>query len=171
MNPRKLQIFRHQNHPIGDSKTPLTQPLHFPYTPFANGRYTATITKQGVKPTMFKTLFNRGAGNSTASKIDTINAPELKKRIDAGDPVFLLDVRTSREYEHDGHIPGSRLLPLNALNKRINEIPTDQTIICICRSGSRSKFAAEQLASAGYENVINLSGGMFGWQMSRYPVQ
>ncbi len=82
---------------------------------------------------MFKTLFNRPA--ETLTRIENINAPELKKRLDAGEPIFLLDVRSSMEYQHDGHIPGSRLLPLNALNKRMDEIPADQTIVCVCRSG------------------------------------
>ncbi len=118
---------------------------------------------------MFKTLFNRPT--ETLTRIENINAPELKKRIDAGEPIFLLDVRSSMEYQHDGHLPGSRLLPLNVLSKRMDEIPSDQTIVCVCRSGNRSMFAAEQLAAAGFENVINLSGGMFGWQMSGYPVQ
>jgi len=118
---------------------------------------------------MFKSLFNRGP--ETATKFQNINAPQLKERLDAGEPLFLLDVRSSMEYQHDGHIAGSRLLPLNALRQRLDEIPSDQTIICVCRSGSRSMFAAEQLASAGFENVYNLSGGMFGWQMAGYPVQ
>lgn len=118
---------------------------------------------------MFKSLFNRGP--AAAAQIQNINASELKKRLDAGEPLFLLDVRSSMEYKHDGHISGSRLLPLNALRQRLDELPADQTIICVCRSGSRSMFAAEQLAAAGFENVYNLSGGMFGWQMAGYPVQ
>lgn len=120
---------------------------------------------------MFKSLLNRVPETQTLPAIENITAPELKKRLDAGEPIFLLDVRSSMEYQFDGHIHGSRLLPLNALRQRLNELPADQTIVCVCRSGNRSKFACEELAAAGFENVVNLSGGMFGWQMSGYPVQ
>lgn len=120
---------------------------------------------------MFKQLFNQPTKTDTLPRIENIKAPDLKKRLDAGENLFLLDVRSSMEYQYDGHIAGSRLLPLNALRSRINELPTDQPIVCICRSGNRSQFACEELAAAGFENVINLSGGMFGWQMAGYPIQ
>jgi len=120
---------------------------------------------------MFKSLLNRSPETQTLPAIENITASDLKERLDAGEPLFLLDVRSSMEYQFDGHISGSRLLPLNALRQRLHELPEDQTIVCICRSGNRSMFACEELAAAGFENVINLSGGMFSWQVSGYPVQ
>ena len=120
---------------------------------------------------MFKQLFNQQTQTDTIPRIQNINVVDLKKRLDAGENLFLLDVRSSMEYQYDGHISGSRLLPLNALRGRISELPADQPIVCICRSGNRSRFACEELAAAGFENVINLSGGMMGWQMAGYPVQ
>lgn len=118
---------------------------------------------------MVKTFFNQPI--DTIPDIKNITAPDLKTSLDAGKPVFLLDVRSAVEYQYDGHIPGARLLPLNALYGRVHELPADQTIVCICRSGNRSMVACETLAAAGFDNVLNLSGGMFGWQIAGYPVQ
>ncbi len=118
---------------------------------------------------MFKTFFNQPT--ETISKIENITAPDLKNSLDTGEPVFLLDVRSAMEYQYDGHIPGARLLPLNALYGRVHELPADQTIVCICRSGNRSMIACEALAAAGFDNVVNLRGGMFGWQVAGYPMQ
>ena len=75
------------------------------------------------------------------------------------------------EYQYEGHVRGARLLPLQALSRRTDELPKDKTIVCICRSGNRSYFACEQLASAGFEDVVNVNDGMIGWKMAGYPVQ
>lgn len=120
---------------------------------------------------MFKSLFGKQSETQTLPRIANIGASELKKRLDAGEPILLLDVRSSMEYQFDGHIAGSRLLPLNVLRSRMGELPTDRPIVCICRSGNRSMFACEELAAAGFENVTNLSGGMFSWKMAGYSAQ
>ena len=96
--------------------------------------------------------------------VKQINSHELYNLMAAqGSNLELLDVRTPGEYQHDGHIHGSRLLPLSSLMQRTSELPADKTIVCICRSGSRSYTACEMLAAQGFE-VINLSGGMIGWK-------
>ena len=121
---------------------------------------------------MFKALFNnRSTETKTLPRIENITAVQLNDRLDAGEPLLLLDVRSPMEYQFDGHIDGSRLLPLQALHGRLNELPLDQTIVCVCRSGNRSQIAAEQLAMSGFENVINLRSGIIGWKMSGLPVQ
>jgi rhodanese-related sulfurtransferase len=117
---------------------------------------------------MFRNLFG---GASAASGVAAIAAPELKRRIDAGERLYLLDVRSSEEYAQDGRIAGSHLVPLPMLAMRLSELPKDQPIICICRSGSRSGVAAEQLARQGFKDVINLNGGMMGWARAGLPMQ
>ncbi|MCC7206927.1 MAG: rhodanese-like domain-containing protein [Anaerolineae bacterium] len=89
--------------------------------------------------------------------------------IDADQPPFLLDVRERHEFAA-GHIPGAQLIPLGELEKRLNELPTDQPILCICRSGSRSGAAANLLARRGLQ-TINLTGGMIGWAGAGLPVK
>jgi len=121
---------------------------------------------------MFRSLFGAPAqGYAGSLNIKSATAAELHKRIQDGEKLLLLDVRTSPEYAYDGHIAGSRLLPLNMLIQRAGELPKDATIICICRSGSRSQAACEQLASMGYEDVTNLAGGMFGWLRAGLSVE
>ena len=82
---------------------------------------------------------------------------------------LLIDVRTAGEYEYDGHIEGARLMPLSVLPVRLQEIPRDRTVVCVCRSGARSYTACELLQKQGFENVINLNGGMMGWKRARLP--
>jgi rhodanese-related sulfurtransferase len=118
---------------------------------------------------MFRNLFG-GAAAPTAG-LATITAPELKQRLDRGEKLFLLDVRSSEEYAHDGRIAGSHLLPLPVLSLRLAELPKDTPIVCVCRSGNRSGVAAEQLARQGFANVTNLTGGMIGWQRAGLPTQ
>lgn len=118
---------------------------------------------------MLRSLFG-GTAAPTAGTA-TITAPDLKRRLDAGDRLFLLDVRSSDEYAHDGRIAGSHLLPLPMLAMRLDELPKDTPIVCVCRSGNRSGVAAEQLARRGFSNVINLAGGMVGWARAGLPMQ
>jgi rhodanese-related sulfurtransferase len=121
---------------------------------------------------MLRSIFGgANAAPATASAPAAITAPELKGRLDAGERLYLLDVRSSEEYAHDGRIAGSHLLPLPMLALRLDELPKDAPIVCICRSGNRSGVAAEQLARQGFTNVINLSGGMVGWARAGLPMQ
>lgn len=88
-----------------------------------------------------------------------MDANEANKR---RDELFLLDVR-----EHDewgaGHVPGSVHIPMRELGSRQGELPTDRTILCVCRSGNRSGMVTRALAEAGYA-VENLDGGLQSWE-------
>lgn len=117
---------------------------------------------------MFRSIFG---GSPAAAPTAAIAAPELKRRLDAGERLYLLDVRSSEEYAHDGRIAGSHLMPLPMLSMRLGELPKDTPIVCVCRSGNRSGVAAEQLARQGFSDVINLGGGMLGWQRAGLPTQ
>lgn len=95
----------------------------------------------------------------------TISATELKARIDAGEKLRLLDVRREDEYENFNL--GGTLLPL----EKIQVMETDdiddwkeEEIILYCRTGNRSVIASQYLAQMGFTNLINLSGGIVGWQ-------
>jgi rhodanese-related sulfurtransferase len=118
---------------------------------------------------MFRSLF--GGPVATTTGLATITAAELKQRLDSGQRLYLLDVRSSEEYARDDRIAGSHLLPLPMLSMRLAELPKDTPIVCVCRSGNRSAVAAEQLARQGFANVVNLSGGMIGWQRAGLPAQ
>ena len=101
----------------------------------------------------------------------TISVGDLKTRLDAGEQLLVLDVRTPAEYTQDGHIAGSTLLPLQELPQRIDELEKDQPIACFCRSGNRSRTACAQLAQAGFTNLVNVDGGIVAWKAASYPVE
>lgn len=83
--------------------------------------------------------------------------------------VAWFDVRDPHEYER-GHIPGSRLLPLDDIAQRMAEIPKDKTSIFVCDRGVKSALAVEILRAGGYSRAFNLRGGLLAWQNSRLPL-
>jgi rhodanese-related sulfurtransferase len=118
---------------------------------------------------MLQSLFGRRT--ATASNVKQVRAAELWAQMQNGDAPLLVDVRTPQEFEWDGRIAGSRLLPLQVLAQRVHELPKDQPIVCVCRSGNRSQVACEQLSAMGFEDLTNLAGGMMGWKSSGLPFE
>lgn len=106
-----------------------------------------------------KTLFQTDASN--------ISATEANERIANG--ALVVDVRQHQEYV-DGHIQGAKLIPLNELPNRMNELPKDRELVIVCRSGARSSVATRQLNAAGYR-AVNLNGGMIAWNSARLPIK
>lgn len=80
---------------------------------------------------------------------------------------IIIDIRTPEEY-NAGHIPGVPLIPLDQLSARSAEVPKDQKVLLICRSGNRSSQGVKLLRGKGFENVYNVIGGMLAW---RGPVE
>ena len=93
--------------------------------------------------------------------VPEIRVEELKLRLDAGENLFLLDVRD--EYEYEISNIGGQLIPLAELSKRVNELDVNQKIITICKMGPRGAKAAQVLHSAGFNHVWNLTGGIHAW--------
>lgn len=98
-----------------------------------------------------------------------MSAAEAKTFIDENKDVVVIDVRQASEYR-SGHIPGAKLIPLSDLPQQMSSLPNNKTILCVCRSGSRSGIAVRNLTSAGYK-AINLQGGMMRWERARFPVK
>lgn len=106
-----------------------------------------------------------GFGRSPhAAQVQKITPQELNQRLQSGEKLVIVDVRSPQEYRQDGHIHGSRLIPLGELSQKSQKLPQDQPIVCVCRSGSRSQFACEQLVGQGFSSVTNLVGGMVAWR-------
>jgi sulfur-carrier protein adenylyltransferase/sulfurtransferase len=93
--------------------------------------------------------------------IPQLSVKELKRRIDSGEDVFILDVREPYEYQIANI--GGRLIPQNDVPQRLAEIDRDREIVVQCRSGARSQKIAEYLKQAGYAKVVNLAGGILAW--------
>ncbi|MDN4094588.1 MULTISPECIES: rhodanese-like domain-containing protein [Bacillales] len=92
-----------------------------------------------------------------------ITPQEVKDKLTTQKAVQLIDVRNQEEYS-EGRIKGSKLIPLNELPNRLSEIEKDKEVIFICRSGNRSGKACEYLSNLGYDNLLNMAGGMLGWK-------
>lgn len=92
-----------------------------------------------------------------------ITQEEAKKIIDGQDGYIILDVRTKEEYDA-GHIPNAMLLPNEDIGSEDIDILPDkkQLILIYCRSGNRSKQAAQKLVDLGYENIMEF-GGIIDW--------
>jgi len=83
--------------------------------------------------------------------------------------VFFLDVREQSEWD-EYHIPNTTLIPLGELPNRLNELPKDQPIVVVCRSGNRSQSGRDILLDAGFTNVTSMSGGLKEWSSQGYPI-
>ncbi|MCK5394750.1 MAG: VTT domain-containing protein [Gammaproteobacteria bacterium] len=107
-------------------------------------------------------------------KGDMLNITNLKQRLDAGEDILLLDVRTAEDYDGEqGHIAGSTLVPLEQLEQRIDEISDyyEKTVVTICRTDRKSAKAAQILAEKGFADVHVVRMGMTDWIKNRYPVE
>ncbi len=104
----------------------------------------------------------------SASSISQMSPQDLKERLDAGENLFLLDVRESWEFDA-AKIEGSHLLPLGQLSQRVGEIQKDKDVVVICHHGIRSQHGAQILAASGFDSVYNLSGGIDAWSLRVDP--
>lgn len=103
---------------------------------------------------------------SLAETVDVQTVAGIMNR----DDVVLIDVREQSEYD-ESHIPGVTLIPLGELAQRVDEIPTDKTVIVTCRSGNRSGQATDFLRQNGFDNVHNMDGGILAWQQAGLDVE
>jgi adenylyltransferase/sulfurtransferase len=124
----------------------------------------------GAHPTVTRLIdYQQFCGIAPAEKeesavkngIPQISVKELKQRMDAGEDLFLLDVREPFEYQIANL--GGKLIPQNEVPRRLEEIDRNREIIVQCRSGGRSQRVAEFLRQSGYPKVANLAGGILAW--------
>ncbi len=88
------------------------------------------------------------------------------------DEFQVVDVRGAHEYHGPlGRLPGATLLPLPELEARAGELPKGRALLLVCRSGVRSGKACDALAALGFGPVINLTGGMIGWNEAGLPIE
>ena len=93
--------------------------------------------------------------------ISEITATDLKKRLDRGDKLFILDVREPHEYQICNL--NGKLIPLGELPRRVNELDSSVEMVVHCRSGKRSADAIHFLQQAGFKKLLNLKGGVLAW--------
>lgn len=93
-----------------------------------------------------------------------ISVEKCKKMLDEKSEDFvLLDVRTANEVSQ-GAIEGAVHIPLDELEQRVNELDASQTVFVYCASGNRSRVACDVLQVHGFENCVNVDGGVTAWK-------
>jgi sulfur-carrier protein adenylyltransferase/sulfurtransferase len=103
-----------------------------------------------------------GTGRGDSDSVEEISPADLKRRLDAGEALEIIDVREPGEWAIS-RIEGARLMPLGSLAARLPELDPARTYVLQCRSGARSAKAAVLLRRAGFPRVLNLRGGVLAW--------
>ncbi|HYY35354.1 MAG TPA: molybdopterin-synthase adenylyltransferase MoeB [Candidatus Binatia bacterium] len=117
----------------------------------------------GENPTIFAPIdYEQFCGVLDEGTIPEISPHELKRKMDAGEPFELIDVREPFEYEI-ARIDGAKLIPLGEIAERLDELKREQPIIVHCHSGKRSAQATRLLTERGFTKVYNLEGGIDAW--------
>ncbi|MGG4491512.1 sulfurtransferase TusA family protein [Metabacillus idriensis] len=122
-------------------------------------QYLGTIEDGDV----LKHYLRKSSGEETAERTypNVSSNGELEQKLAAGN-IVVLDVSEAAEYAFN-HIPNAVSIPLGELEDRLNELNKEDEIYVVCRTGSRSDFAAQKLADNGFTNVVNVVPGMSEW--------
>ncbi|MGC8942300.1 MAG: rhodanese-like domain-containing protein [Sulfurihydrogenibium sp.] len=104
---------------------------------------------------------------------ENLDSKSFYKMIQQEKNIIILDVRTPEEYDKDGHIPNSILIPVQVLPQYVKDLEKfkDKKILVYCRSGSRSSVASKFLEQNGFKNVYNLKYGIIDWKKEGLPVE
>jgi adenylyltransferase/sulfurtransferase len=123
----------------------------------------------GTHPTVTKLIdYEQFCGVQSATEepvsgtTSEISAADLKKRLDRGDRLTIVDVREPNEYQIN-KIAGSILIPLGDIPRRYVELDPSDEYVMQCKVGARSAKAADFLRSKGFKKVQNLTGGIISW--------
>ena len=129
------------------------------------------VVKRGAAMVIFAIIF-LAFFNNTDTNWERVNVDTFEQSITDNPDALLLDVRTTAEWEQDGHLENAVLIPHSDLESRSDELPEDkeEIILLYCRSGNRSQEAAETLIDLGYTNIIELATGINGWKDADKPV-
>ena len=102
------------------------------------------------------------------AQLEEIEPIDLKKRLDQGEELFILDVREPEEVAI-ASLQGAKHIPMGDIPSRLTELDPDREIIVVCHHGVRSAQVAMYLGRMGFEHVINLAGGIDAWSLDADP--
>ena len=103
-----------------------------------------------------------GITHNVEAEADIITPEELSRKVSAGEPVVLVDVREQQEWEIC-RITGAKLIPMNDVPARVSELNTADEIVLYCKAGQRSAYVMNFLKDIGFRKVRNLKGGINAW--------
>jgi sulfur-carrier protein adenylyltransferase/sulfurtransferase len=123
----------------------------------------------GQFPTITEPIdYEQFCGRASASKVRGISATQLQEMILRGEKVALVDVREPFEFQI-ARMANSQLIPLGTIPDRLTDIPQRETTVVMCKSGVRSARAIEFLRAKGFDNLLNLEGGLDAWRAEVDP--
>lgn len=104
--------------------------------------------------------------------INEIEVTELAAALENDDVanIDIIDIREARELS-SGTVPNARHIPMATIPARLHELPRDKQVVIVCRSGARSGQACAWLMQQGFDNVLNLRGGVMAWHSSGLTLQ
>ena len=109
--------------------------------------------------------------NDSKTRVRECTVDDVKKRLDGGEKLTLIDVREESEYAKD-HVPGAIHLGKGIIERdieaRVPDLATE--VILYCGGGFRSALAGDSLQKMGYKNVISMDGGIRDWRGKGYPL-
>ncbi|HXR33005.1 MAG TPA: rhodanese-like domain-containing protein [Verrucomicrobiae bacterium] len=110
--------------------------------------------------------------NEAKKRVKETNVADVKRRLDAGEKLVLIDVREESEWGR-GHLPGAVHLGKGIIERDIEQrVPdTNSKLILYCGGGFRSALTADNLQKMGYTNVESMDGGWRGWLEAGFPTQ
>ena len=124
------------------------------------------VVRWSLLASLFITLV---AGTSLAGIAKNLSPAEALQLLQSRQEVFLLDVRTPGEFR-EVRLDGARLIPIDQLQRRMQEVPKDRPVLVYCAVGSRSSQVVGYMARVGFPEVYNLYGGIYAWSKKGYPV-
>jgi rhodanese-related sulfurtransferase len=109
--------------------------------------------------------------NDAKTRVTEADFRDVKKRLDAGEKMILVDTREDNEWAR-GHIPNAIHLGKGIIERDIERTVPDKNapLVLYCGGGFRSALAADNLQKMGYKNVISMDGGWRGWTEAGFPV-
>ena len=110
--------------------------------------------------------------NDAKTRVKELDFHEVKRRLDAGEKLTLVDVREDDEWVR-GHLPGAVHLGKGIIERDIEQTEPDKsaTLVLYCGGGFRSALAADNLQKMGYTNCISMDGGWRAWIEAGYPIE
>lgn len=106
------------------------------------------------------------------ARIKETNVQDVKKRMDAGEKMIVVDTREDNEWAR-GHVAGAIHIGKGVIERDIEKLIPDKeaTVVLYCGGGYRSALAAENVQRMGYKNVLSMDGGWRGWTEAGFPTQ
>ena len=102
--------------------------------------------------------------------VPSIDPQVAAERLAGPEPPLLVDVREPDEF-HTVRVAGAALVPLSTFMLKFQELPKDRPILVMCAVGGRSSAATAHLLASGYPDVLNVTGGIIGWERAGLPVR